>query len=238
MLVICNGAFKSGSTWISQIVAAHGRWAAIPECYQNPKWTNPSISDDAHQTFFENEAFDNNDYFCKQHWPASEKYLGILENPNCKMLNIKRDLRDVLVSRYFHDVRGGVSNADSVVEYYYKDKGKVKLQHIIDYHKKWHKTNGNLSPFLCSYENLLVDFRSEAEKIFAYLETETSEKEIMRIQKATAFSSKKSTGEGQFFRKGESGDWVNHLNDEVVEDIDEMAKSLGYTELFADKQAI
>jgi hypothetical protein len=197
---------KSGSTWITQIVAAHGKWTPIPKDYRNEKWFNPSLPDGKFSEFFNAQEFVLNQWFCKQHWHHDEKFINLLYDNSVRIVNIVRDLRDVLVSRYFHDSRLGNTSVDNVPEYYFEDHGRARLRGYIEYHWFWHNSRREKQPYLCVFENLIADFGSEVHGLFEFLDQPLSQEEISRIQDKTSFKNKRVTGEGNFFRKGVVGD--------------------------------
>lgn len=222
MLIVCNGSMKSGSTWIMQIVASHGKWAPIPDEYRNPKWFNPSICSTKYADFFNAREYPSNDWFCKQHWRGHEKFSKLLLDDQVKLLNIVRDLRDVVVSMYFHDHRLGNTSAENVQDFYFEDGGREKMRGYIEYHRFWHDPILERQPYLCVYENLISDFDHEIKKMFEFLGQPLSQDEVDRIREKTSFKNKKKTGEGTFYRKGQVGDWVNHLSTKLTDDLESM----------------
>lgn len=227
MLIVCNGAMKSGSTWVTQIVEAHGRWAPIPQEFRNEKWFNPSICPEKYDAFFKQRAYASSDWFCKQHWAREDRFLKLLEDDDVAVVNIVRDLRDVIVSFYFHDQRIGRTEAQSFLDYYFTD-GRKKMTGYMTYHRFWHKPSRKVQPHLCIFENFKRDFFLEAQRLFRFLEQPVSDEELATIHEKTRFENKKVTGEGTFFRKGIVGDWVNHLNDEVLDDIQRLMAKTNY----------
>ncbi len=230
MLVILNGAPKGGSTWLVQIVNGMKIFEKIPQKFQDANWVNPSIALDKLEDMLNSCNFKSNQFYCKQHWYGELKLKKLLNNPHIRMANIIRDIRDVLVSRYFHDLRIGQTTEHHIDRYYW-DKGRYNMKEYMDYHIFWHDgENSQVQPFLCSYERLHYDLNSQVSELVDYLEIASvvKDNDIDRIQEATSFCKKKSTGEGQFFRKGIVGDWQNHLSDSVVDDLKSLAVDTGY----------
>jgi len=227
MLVVCNGTMKSGSTWLLHIVSAEGSLSRVDERYQHRGWRNPSIGNEAFSSFFGEAEYKKKDYFCKQHWYGSQKYKDLLVDDSVKVLNIKRDLRDVLVSWYFHDKRLGRTQTVNAKDWFFNGDGAKMMQRVVDYQSFWHG-NTEQQPFLCSYEGLHADFDGEVKKIFEFIERPVSEKQLATIKELTSFTSKEKVGDGSFFRKGEVGDWANHLDSEVVDALNQMAKNSKY----------
>ena len=238
MLVVCNGSMKSGSTWLMEIVAAHGRWQPVPDEYRNQRWHNPSVDLDAVDRFFADKIYREQDVYCKQHWEKEQKYRDLLLDPDIKMINIVRDIRDVLVSRYFHDQRTGLVTADNIEDYYFADKGRIRLRKYMTYHVFWHGSGEGPEPYLCHYERLHSDFNDEAGGLFRYLGSPLTEEELNCISEKTAFENIPASGEGRFFRKGKAGDWINYVNDRMIEDIARLAEEFSYPHaLFVDAAA-
>lgn len=213
------------------IVQAMNLFERIPTEYQDEKWTNSSIAADRLNQFIGQCNYQEENYFCKQHWTNSGeiKATDLLKNPNIKMVNIIRDIRDVLVSRYFHDVRLNLTEAEDPNSYY-ESVGKKNMIKYMEYHNSWHAPGIKQQPFLCSYERLHRNFRGQMTELVAYLglEEKISAEEIDRIQEATSIDKRKDKGKGKFFRKGIVGDWQNHLSEEVVADLEKTAVELDY----------
>jgi hypothetical protein len=231
MLLILNGAPKGGSTWLVLIVQAMRSLKRIPDAYQDPQWSNSSIDEPKVVEFLGKVDFAHQHYFCKQHWvnEGDIAVLNLLTIPNLKMVNIIRDVRDVLVSRYFHDLRLNLTQVDNIEDYYVA-VGKQNMQQYMEYHISWHSSQQKLQPFLCSYEQFHENFADHLRELIDYLGLSSTigEREITEIEEKTSFSSRKETGTGKFFRKGIVGDWENHLSQAIVEDLKQMAIETGY----------
>jgi hypothetical protein len=222
---------KSGSTWIVQIVRASGLFAPLDDQFRNKTWVNPSLADEEFTRFFEQQPYLESNVYCKQHWSRQEKYRAVLSYGGVKMLNIIRDAKDVLVSAYFHDKRLGNTESESITDYYWNDRGKMKLLSYMKYQLFWHGDINLAQPHLSCYESLLVNRKDGIRNIFDYLEVDLTSNELLRICKETDFSSNLKTGENTFFRKGQAGDWKNHLNNEIVEDVNNLCFTSGFNEL-------
>lgn len=237
MLLILNGAPKGGSTWLVLIVQAMGSFKRIPEEYQDEQWSNSSIREDKIADFIDSFDYKHQNYFCKQHWvnEGDLAELNLLTVPNLKMVNIIRDVRDVLVSRYFHDLRLNLTKAENIEDYYVA-VGKKNMQQYMEYHISWHSYQRTLQPFLCSYERFHENFSEQLQELVNYLGLSKTigDREIAEIEAKTSFSSRKETGKGKFFRKGIVGDWENHLSQVIIEDLRQTAIATGYLETKAN----
>lgn len=243
MLVILNGAPKGGSTWLYRIFESTELFSKIPLQYQDPEWkTVSSISLSMLGDFLQESDYKAANYFSKQHWDDSQPTIDnflLLENPDVKMFNIIRDIRDVLVSRYFHDVRFKLTEEENIDNYYFgkskKSRGKNLMKRYMKYQNYWHGNRNSKQPFLCSYEMLHYDFVLQVSKMFDYLNQDslTAEIDIEMIQQKTTVSNKKNknqVGEGRLLRKGIIGDWKNYLSAAILKDLKNLAIETGYLE--------
>ncbi len=210
MLIICNGAQKSGSSWLVQLVRNSKLAAPLPPEFRNPGWKNPSFDKGKEDAALSAEAFGGNNYYVKQHWFRSPLFSDILAAPHVRILNIVRDIRDTIVSRYYHKKRldGYEAPFEEFIE---RDIYTRHTERIIEFHASWHMKGP--SPFLTSYEAMQEDFDTEALEILQYLGVapEALSKTVETAKQVTAFENLPNTGDGKHLRKGVSGDWRNHM---------------------------
>lgn len=229
MLVVCNGSPKSGSTWLVQIISACTDFKVVPSKFQNSDWSNPSISKKYGQRLNQYGFYLNEHYYCKQHWEEPWAY-EVAKNPKVLFLNIVRDIRDMMVSRYFHDIRKG-SFSGSIENYFEKGIAQRKLQKYINYHRFWHGNGQEAFCYLTSYEALSADFHNSVEHLFNRIGLWSGE-EISKLvndaYEASRFDKKEKIGDGQFFRKGQVGDFENHLQPWMIQEIYAVAKDSDY----------
>ncbi|MEO1585118.1 MAG: sulfotransferase domain-containing protein [Planctomycetota bacterium] len=234
MLLIFNGAPKGGSTWLLQIVTALDVHDRIPEAYQQAGWANSSLDPERVDAFLGEVDLSGGQYFCKQHWWGEAWHRALLGREDVRVLNIIRDLRDVVVSRYFHDMRlGALEQGVPIDAYYWKHRGRARAEKYIECQLFWHGDAGAEQPWLASYERLHADFAGEVRGLFEHIGlAHLGDEAIARAREATDLKNRPSeTGEGKFFRKGIVGDWRNHLSDEIVEDLDGLIAETGYASL-------
>lgn len=227
MLIVCNGNVKSGSTWILQIVNASGLAAPIPPPYRDPTWKNPSIAPGILDAFLKEVDYATETFYCKQHWFGDTRYLELLQDDNIRILNNVRGVRDALVSRYFHERRLGHVRVDTVAGYYFSE-GRLEMEIYMAYHLFWLEAAAAGKTLVTRYEHLSRDFDGECMRIFNFLGMPLDRERLAAIKSRTSFLSLKSAGAGQFFRKGVVGDWENHLNRDVVHDLELMADNMGF----------
>jgi hypothetical protein len=214
MIIICNGAFKSGSTWLLNIVRQLVSPQPIGDAWRNAKWNNPSISPDRLADFLKVHSGDAHTYVSKNHLatPAERNLLLGGRYPDVRVLNITRDIRDVVVSAYYHSVR--VDAYDQPVEVYFRDKGLKVAARVCAYNELWSGPDANL--FVASYERLHLDGAKEIASIARFLGLERTEEQIQTVHEKTRFDSWKERTGSPHMRKGIIGDWKNHLTESNI----------------------
>jgi len=105
VLILSNGNFKSGSTWVTAIIKeiVRNKKTRFPIAFQNPKydnWINRfKISKFINSSYFSTE----NIWVSKTHIYQPNIMLDIIKcQENVKVINIERDIKDVIVSHFYH----------------------------------------------------------------------------------------------------------------------------------------
>ena len=226
MLIVCNGAFKSGSTWVYRIVRVVIPGKPIPpEFRSSEKWRGVNIAGDKLPEFLEKVDYKSEDYVCKAHYDDVKIRDLLLKFDNVYILNIKRDIRDVITSAYYHFNReDGVKRT---FEEFYWGKGRSLIGYINEYHNIWHPIEGKI--YVSSYKRLHKDFENEVQRIFNFLNYYLKPDDLERLKEKTSMKASqklwkedsKSTEE-RFFRKGIIGDWKNHFTPEIEKDFNKI----------------
>jgi hypothetical protein len=234
MLIVCNGAPKGGSTWLVQIIQNLPNYRPIPDKYRNEKWMNPSFaSRETVETFLNTEDIRQTNYFCKQHWYNDPQDHSLLECPKVRILNIIRDIRDVFVSRFFHDTRVGEFDG-TFDQYVYSDRGTRGLKEYINYQRFWHDREPQ--PTLLCYEQLHKNFSDQFSLLAKSIGLEPDQAQLDHIRRQTDVrrhieSSKESDPAKRFFRRGEPGDWRNHFSTEQLAHFRSLLHEFRWSEL-------
>jgi len=219
MIIISNGAYKSGSTWLFNILRELTGFPPPPEQYRNPEWVNPSVHPEKLQQFLKEYGSGNESFLSKNHFGTREERDLILGYPNIRIFNIARDLNDVLVSAFYHRIKHHGFEGD--FKAYYWAHGRKELLDVIQYHQLWNIKHSQI--YISCYENLKMDFEDEVSKICKFLDMNCQEEKIMDIARATSLNSLREKYEDDekqpFFRKGEIGDWKNYLDKKILKDI-------------------
>lgn len=211
MWVIANGANKSGSTWIFQLLEATGSFSELPSEFQDKRFSNASVAPNCISKAVGKLGSDEVAYVSKQHWPQSNA--ETLSVSNIKMVNIIRDIRDMVVSRYHHEVR--VGNEINDISQFIREKGASLVSNYCSYHQYWldsiHVKKENY--FITSYEHLRTNDMAAANELFDFTELDISFDMREKAVEKNRFESKTNTGSGSFFRKGK----VFGFKDEIDE---------------------
>lgn len=217
MLIVSNGAFKSGSTWFHRIASEIVPTERIPDEFQNPRWMHQSVEPSLFRRFLDECDVAEHDYLSKNHVRDPESRKTLLSHEHVRVLNITRDLRDVLVSAYFHDRREGRAEGD--IEVYWSALGRRRIEQVMEHHRLWN--TGHSQVYVTSYEALKASFEAEVVALAAFLDI--GDVDVKEVKIKTDFSSMRrgldSQDKDSFHRKGIVGDWQNHLSDRVLSEL-------------------
>jgi hypothetical protein len=227
MLIVCNGAFKSGSTWLFRIVKVIIQGKPIPpEFHSSEEWHGLNIASDKLSKFLEKVDYKNEDYVCKSHYDNVNIRNLLLAYDDVYILNIKRDIRDVIVSAYYYlDRKEGVKRT---FEEFYWEKGRSLIGFINQYHEIWHNIDRKI--YVSSYQRLHEDFDNEVQRIFGFLNYDLKPGDLERLREKTSLETSRklwkedaNPSEERFFRKGIIGDWKNHFTPVIEKDLNKIA---------------
>jgi len=228
LLVICNGAFKSGSTWLFRIVKLLIPGKPIPpEFHSTAEWKGMSIAKKKLSKFLEKVDYKNENYVCKAHYNDVKIRSLLLKFDDVYILNIKRDIRDVITSAYYHyNRRNGVKWTFD--EFYWR-KGRNLVGYISEYHNIWYPIEGKI--YVSSYQGLYQDFDKEVRRICNFLNYYLKPGELGHLKEKTSleifrksWKEESSPPEKRFFRKGIIGDWKNHFTPGIEADFNKMSR--------------
>jgi len=220
MLVIANGAYKSGSTWLFRIVHAMTGHALPPDAYARPNWGGTGVRPDMLAQFLDQIDYHDRGYVFKAHlywsWPV------VAGRRNVRVLNIVRDLRDVVVSAFYYERMKGNHHFDHFPDYYWS-KGRHVAHFVTHYNGLWSRAP---NAFIASYESLKSDFPAEVRRLAGFLEMDVDDDQIERVRTATTFERMRALydqvsddGAMHFYRKGDVGDWRSHFDEESLNDV-------------------
>lgn len=226
MLVICNGTFKSGSSWLHAIILEIFRIKNksiqnIPLKY-NPNINSPTrILENKIVDFIKFEDCNNFNYITKSHY-FSEKVLNINYPKHVKFIFIQRDIKDAIVSHFYHFKQYRYRNIS--FEKYFRFIGLFKAYEISLFNLRAQKYFN--SDLIFSYNSIKNDFNTTVRNLCFILGEDISIAEILEIKKNTSIKKmRRSAKEGKsnyypelgdmnykMFRKGMIGEWKKYYN--------------------------
>ncbi|MDD5198749.1 MAG: sulfotransferase domain-containing protein [Terrimicrobiaceae bacterium] len=216
MLIVSNGAFKSGSTWLTLVVRQIGTFIEVPAEFKNEAWKNNTIEPSRMGDFLRTAGIATNDYLIKSHYkPEDEVRPLLLATPGVKVLNVYRDPKDVVVSAYFHFRRLG--QFDGTIEEFFERRGESLVRQLTRYHLYWDNRGVEDAIFFTTYQKLHTCFEDEVLRLGRFLGRELTVRDIQTARSNTQFSKLSGPAvpeEKRFFRKGVMGDWQRHLSPE------------------------
>ena len=238
MFVVANGAFKSGSTWLFNILLATEHFSKVPEQYGKKfDWLKPGRIED----FLESGIYRDTNYIVKGHYYSRRDRDTFLAYDDVYIFNIKRDIKDSLVSHYFHLLRQDKLSEKlaapeklkkGFLDYYWR-LGRYKAQQLIIYHQAWDIDSPKV--YVSSFERLKNDFGSEVQKIGSFLGIELSQEEVAALKEKTSIQTlQKAKGldklpeHKRFYRKGLIGEWQSYFDEKALADVENIqTKGLG-----------
>ncbi len=134
--------------------------------------------------------------------------------PDLKVVNIVRDVRDLVISRYHHNVR--VARERLALEDFIFRKGRKYVRDYCAYHRHWIRAPGmsKVNYHVASYEYLSFDLSAAASELYSFVGLSLGAEESERCARRTAFSKKRVTGPGSFFRKGQALAFGEEIDEE------------------------
>lgn len=231
MLVICNGAIKSGSTWLYNILLNLKAFKRPPERYltaaSQKRTKNPCIEPDLLESFLRQEDITHNDYLSKNHIGRPEYRDLLMTNEAVYVFDIERDVRDMVVSAYYDDCnRNGYRG--TFTDHYW-DRGRYLADDVTRYHAAWRNAGDKFC--MVSYEGLHEDFAGQVGHIAKTLGIDLEASTISDLQEKTSIGSLRKRYQDEalykddkFFRRGVVGDWQNHFDEAMTADIAAIAK--------------
>ena len=241
MLIFCNGAFKSGSTWLHAIVKEilelkKNHLEEIPQRFWLHKNSPTKIIESKLVNFleeYENEIKDK--YFLtKSHFFQKETHTRLYPK-DVIFLFIRRNIKDAVVSHYHH-----LNNTNKIklsFNFYYYLIGRYKAHEIIIFNKicdQYHPKER-----FYSFENLKNNFEKEVLRISISIGIkELSEDEISYIKNQTSLGNMREKSKLKLsnyypvkdnlnykqFRKGQIGESLLFFTDKHNKDIDNLQR--------------
>ena len=227
MLIINAGAHKSGSTWVGGII-----WRLPIEFTPPPPQAQQDKFDYLNGLAQKDVSCRN--FYIKHHFspatdkrnPADYRFLG---GDNVYVVNILRDVRDVLASAYFH--HRALHDMDDIKPFFER-RARGIFNFYVKYNWFWliEAQRKVACPVLnLSYESLKLNFDDEVARLIKFLRI-TKKLDFQKLQQKTSLAAMRSSDTkpwmkafeedgGSFFRKGEIGDYENHFSNDMIAEV-------------------
>ena len=240
MLIICNGVFKSGSTWLHAIIIELLKinkinLTVVPDKYTNNSASPTTIVESKLSEFLDTENYIKGNYITKSHYYL-EKTITNDYDSNIHFFFVERDVKDAIVSHYHHLKKKYAFISGFNV--YYLFIGRLKAFEILDFNRKYINAFGKDNFFM--YSELKNDFEDVLLKISSTLNLKIlSASEVLVIKQNTSINKMRSNlalGRSNYYstiskdrssliRKGEEGDWINYFSLRQQSDIKRIVES-------------
>ncbi|PIB23020.1 sulfotransferase domain-containing protein [Maribacter sp. 4G9] len=225
MLVIANGAFKSGSTWQRNLLKNVLEFQPLPKSFRS-KDQDSFIDQNRLADIIKSNEIKTKHFLAKAHI-YKRKQIDILTSnvDDVKIFMINRDIRDALVSHYNHFIN--VRAFKPSFSTYYWLVGRYKAVQLIKYNENWAPYSENV--FHSSFESLKSDTAEELKRFTEFLGVSINDEEIKRIIELNSIKKVREKSDRKwFFRKGEIGDYKNYLNHSIERDLERMRRKTNY----------
>lgn len=133
MLVVNNGAAKSGTTWVQKMLRRIARYQAPPKAFRRTDWKAPSIHPDRLETFLRRKDFVSENYLFKAHYEP--ELAPLLARDHVVIVNCARSIPDMVFSFYHHQVRK--ERTDETLAQWVERFGLKVAEHRLNYLKGW-----------------------------------------------------------------------------------------------------
>ena len=240
-IIWCAGLPKSGTTLIEEILEYYAVSAkkSLLRLYDDSGLDHVhGISEKLFSSFPKNKIT-----YLKTHSHFSEHYINIATKHNSKILISMRDIRDVMISRYYHIMNdnnswqhNSIKNLNfkdgfvkSISEVYDKDPN-TQTKKPIEYFYKWiegwqNYAQDNKNCLILWYEDYVNSPKKYLEKIENYLnlnfvDTNLIYSNLVKNQeslKIRGFKKNITDFEMKTFREGKINNWKNILDDKTLE---------------------
>lgn len=227
---------KCGTTWTQEIVwnivngVQIGRMGDEFLFKRSPfiDWPMIHILDEKPEEFYAKLDQMPSPRIIKTHYPFELLPPKLLDT--CKVIFVSRNVKDACVSYYHHNRLFKGTDFDSSFEVFadlYKKNNILQGGYFEMLRSGWSR-KGHPNLFIFWYEEIKEDQQLWIKKIMNHVGYSLTEEKIDELCKALTFSNYKKVssmnkvmrpefkeGRGEFTRKGEVGDWLNHFDEKT-----------------------
>lgn len=221
-ILFIAGMPKSGTTWLEKMMSTYPGYEEILLPGAN---FYELRTGEGHLYDLPDNAFDSLQdclVLTKMHCHGSEQNVKVLADAKIPYVVLYRDPRDVAVSHYFY-VRNTPWHGDYAVlkdcdihqgiEFFITKR----LPEFAHWMRSWRDARDSTNSVMVSYEQMLEDTAGVLREVFQLFALDADESRLLEIVNQNSFKNLEAGDKGKtsFFRKGKSGDWVNHFDEEL-----------------------
>ena len=230
MLLLCNGPYKSGSTWLYNLIREISSAQLPPEELCNPDWKHSSIRFSEIITFAKSEKGRKSTYLSKHHFRPEQVYQLAKHAPDeILFFSIERELSDALVSAWYHYQNQNQTEL-SFPAFYWRF-GRFNSLGIIR-HNLAMRSLAKDKACILRYEKLLEKPQDEVNRLISFLGKFAITTDPQLILKATSIDRLRSKYDGSsvvngkaFFRSGISGEGEKYVTGGMAKDLDRLQRA-------------
>lgn len=220
MLVICNGAARSGSNWIYNIAVQAIPAEPLADEWRRTGWGQASIEPGRLREYL--AVRDRPVTVVKMHLrPTEAERDELLAGGRVIVLNVARDIRGAVNAHYHARVRS-LSEAPDV-QTWWEAEGRDFAARLRAYHTLWNVEHPAYHRFY--FEELLQHFPSEIERARPVLERAGAVIDVEALDQDTGLEAlvEDAAPGARELRLGQAEDWRNHLPHPVAREAIEIA---------------
>jgi len=218
VLLIGNGGFKTGSTWVYALARDLLRSRDLPSHLRREDWKNSSFAFERTDEVLEFVEQSGGRYHAKVHFNRPAERERLLEAGDfLKVLTVLRDPRDIVVSAFFHYERHKKVDPETTFAEFFWAERKISAASVLRRYREYAETWAIDSPnvFRTSYERLSSAPGVEVRRLANTLGVHVSNEKVANTVSRSSFENMGGGVVVGHRRKGTVGDHESHFTEDM-----------------------